>query len=511
MFSTPTTSSKRAHAASYSSPPVTSPARKKAIVEETTNITTIKTAIGVTSFKKLVEQSTIFIDKSLLIKEFVENSAEVLLITCPRRWGKSINMDMIKTFLEIEVDRDGNRYSDKDKTSNYKLFQGEINSSNLKKESLEKSLNIAEDRDFIKKYQGEYPVISIDFKNIKGTNYQEIVDKVKLAINNVFKQHEYMINVLDNISTNNELTRLQKKKAAESLTKFERLYDNDGQGATDLDIQNSLKFLSEVLHTHFGKKVYILMDEYDAPINNILHSKQFSEEDLESTLMLFRTMMDTTFKGNENLEKGLITGVFRIAKSSLFSDLNNIVEYNVLNNEFARYYGFTETDINYLFEEYKIAKVLGDEARSWYDGYRVSIDTTLKIYNPWAIVNFLSTNVIKNYWEENGNIDFIKKLFKIEAIKTKVQSLLNQEDTEVKLEDLKFSKDNFVTLKELLNKGDNYEIKNETVDLFFRYIFAAGYLTITEEQKYGSTTSIKLPNNEVKSELEKKLVSYYVY
>jgi predicted hydrocarbon binding protein len=117
-----------------------------------------KTAIGVNTFKKLVEESTIFVDKSLLIKEFVENSAEVLLVTCPRRWGKSINMDMIKTFLEIEVDSDGNKYSDKTKTHNYKIFQGKMNPSNERIESLKKPLAIAKDENFVKKYQGEHPV-----------------------------------------------------------------------------------------------------------------------------------------------------------------------------------------------------------------------------------------------------------------------------------------------------------------------------------------------------------------
>ena len=500
MFITPTTS-KRPHTKSPDrGSTLSSPGRKKVFTEP-------KTAIGVNTFKKLVEESTIFIDKSLLIREFIENPAEVLLITCPRRWGKSINMDMIETFLEIEVDQEGKKYSDKTKTRNYKLFQGTSTIQNL-----EAPLNIAQDKDFKNKYdqyQGEYPVISIDFKNAKGTSCQEVINKVKLAINKTFKQHGYMIDILDNISMNNKLTRSQKKKAVESLTKFERLYENDGQEATDIDVQNSLYFLSELLHTHFYKKAYILIDEYDTPINNILQSDQFTSKDLDSILMLLRTMMGTTFKGNKHLAKGLITGVFRLAKSSLFSDLNNIVEYNFLDNYFARYYGFTEDDIKYLFNEYRITKEDQQKAQSWYDGYRVNVDKTLKIFNPWAIVNFLSTKVIRNYWEESGNIDFIKKLFKIDAIKAKVESLLSQEDTEVQLEDLKFSKDNFITLKELLNAGDNYKIEEPTVDLFFSYIFAAGYLTISEKQKYESTVSIKLPNQEVKSELEKKLVSFY--
>ena len=154
-----------------------------------------------------------------------------------------------------------------------------------------------------------------------------------------------------------------------------------------------------------------------------------------------------------------------------------------------RVFGFTENDIGYLFDEHKILKEDREKAEDWYDGYRVAIDPTLKIYNPWAIVNFLHHKKIANYWEETGNIDFINNLFKIDAIKIKVQSLPNDEDingqnnnlTLVNLEDLKFSKDNFIMLKELLNMGDNYEIKNETVDLLFRYIFAAGYLTVTKE------------------------------
>ena len=473
-----------------------------------------KTAIGVSAFKKLVEESTVFIDKTLLIKEFIENPAEVILVTCPRRWGKTINMNMIKTFLEIEFDRDGNRYDDKKQTNNYKLFHGEINLGNVKTEKVEKPLNIAQYSNIINSYQGEYPVISIDFKNVKGTNYQEIVNRTKLAISNVFTQHKYILDSLLNSSINSQSTYSVKETATEHLHKFRRLFANDAQKATDIDIESSLKFLSELLYCHFDKKVYVLLDEYDTPINNILQSLEFSKQDLERTLMLFRTILGTTFKGNENLEKGLITGVFRIAKSSLFSDLNNIVEYNFLNNQFAKYYGFTEDDIEYLFSEYKITAEDKQKALNWYDGYRVTIDPTLKIYNPWAIVNYLSTKIIRNYWEETGNIDFIKKLFNIDQIKKNIETLLSSQDDDdsilVKLEDLKFSKDDFLLLKALIDKGDNYEIKNEIVDLFFRFIFAAGYLTIADKQMYKSKiTSIRIPNNEIKSELENKLVSYY--
>jgi hypothetical protein len=215
MFSTPTTS-RRSHTESPNSPSVTSPAKKKTYTET-------KTAIGVTTFKKLVKESTIFIDKSLLIKEFIESPAEVLLITCPRRWGKSINMDMIKTFLEIEVDKEGKRYTDKTKTDNYKLFQGTSSLGNL-----EAPFNIALDKDFKNKYdqyQGEYPVIFVDFKSVKGTNYKEIVNEVKLAISNAFKQHESLYKYLlkQEIADYNEIYKTSVTTQNKDISFLERV------------------------------------------------------------------------------------------------------------------------------------------------------------------------------------------------------------------------------------------------------------------------------------------------
>ena len=147
-----------------SSSSLPSPARKKSKMDPETIMN--KTATGVSSFEELIEKSTILIDKSLLIKDFMESPAHVLLITCPKRWGKSINIDMIKTFFEIEVDQDGKRLPDKKETRSYKLFQGQVIKNNEKTEHLDQPFNIAHDKEFIEEYQGEHPVISIDFKDV---------------------------------------------------------------------------------------------------------------------------------------------------------------------------------------------------------------------------------------------------------------------------------------------------------------------------------------------------------
>ncbi|CAF0781908.1 unnamed protein product [Brachionus calyciflorus] len=497
MISTPI-SSKRPHSDSPSST-LTSPIRKKNLRETTT-------AIGVSRFKELIQKSSIFIDKSLLIRDFLKHPAEVLSITCPRRWGKSININMIETFLEIEVDKEGKKYPDKSKTINYKLFvEGKIDLGESKTDSLASKLLIAQHVDIINKYQGEYPVISVDFSNIKGNNYQDIVNGVKTCLHEVFQQHEYLL----------ESSKLDEDYK-ELLTQFINCFKY-----RDLhieDIRRGLEYLSELLYTHFGKEVFILIDEYDTPINNILKSSQFPEQDIENTLIFFSTMMGTTFKGNKYLNKGLLTGVFRMAKSSISSGFNNVVEHNFINNPFARYYGFTKDDVEYLFDEYEILREDREKAMIWYDGYIVGLDPTLKLYNPWAIVNFLQHKKVANYWEDTINIDFFKKVFKNDDIRRKIQSLLSQTDINdqqsdhvfVNLENLKFSKENYISLRELLTKGDNYEINYECIDLFFRFIFAAGYLTLAEEEGPMSFYSrLKIPNKEIRSEFEMKLISYY--
>lgn len=478
-------------------------AKRKAKTESTT-------AIGVSEFKKLLEQSTIFIDKTLLIKDFLQSPAQVLLITCPRRWGKSINMDMIKTFLEIEVNERGEKYQDKKSTSNYQLFnQGVIASDGTNTVCLEAPLRILQHSNIMKQYQGKYPVISVDFKNVKGTDYEDILAKVKLAIRCSFKQHEYMLNVLDKILKNEQSTFLEQITAQDYLLSFEKIYNNNAQEATKLDIENSLKFLSELLHEYFKVPVYVLMDEYDTPIKNILENAEFSSEDLDKTLLLFRALMGSTFKGNKHLAKGLITGVFRISTASLFSDLNNIQEYNFINNVFAKHYGFSQDEITNLFNEYNISPELSQQAKEWYNGYRVSIDSNLLIYNPWSIVNFINSEMIKNYWEETGNINFIEKLLKVDDIKTKIQTLINKEVVLIDLNGLKFNKDDFLTLKTLINQNIYSSANTKAVNLLFSYIFAAGYLTISMIKNDPSYFYVRLPNGEVTAELSKKLKSYY--
>lgn len=433
-----------------------------------------KIVIGTQSFRKLVTESILFADKSLLIREFLELKNEVLLITSPRRWGKSMNMDMIRTFLEIQS------YNGTHPENNADLF---------------KNLKINAHKEILDKFQGKYPVISIDFKDIKDHNLSDILEKIKDKVLNLYSQHSYLSKCLN--EENNLFTFTEKEKLKRFLS----------GNITKSDIQDSLRFLSQVLSKYFDKKVFILIDEYDAPINKCFI--RMNAEDLEDVIELFRGIMGAALKNNEYLEKGLITGVFRIAKSSLFSDLNNIVEYTFLNNAFAEYYGFTQDEVDYLLDSTDISEDQKQRAKNWYNGYKVASKPDLQIYNPWAIVNFVNTGIIGNYWEESGSIDFIKELFKKDIIRNKVEDLLYHKEIDVDLQSLKFSKQDFIVLKEVLSLDDTYVIRPDACDLFFAYIFAAGYLTVNIQSHNYITTKVRLPNQEVASELGKKLLSYY--
>lgn len=488
--------------------------------------------IGSNSFEELIQKSTIFVDKTLFIKDFVESNYQVILITYPRRWGKSTNINMIKTFLEIELHKESQkRYEDKKQAPNYNLFQGKIISEDkngrlITKGKIEQALNIAKPtyKEFVENNQGEYPVILIDFKDVSGKNYKHLRRELWSKISENFLKYNYILNRLTSIIQDKDKTPKEIDDAEADLKAYNTYKDQNfipAKGAQPIEkyIHNSFKTLSRILWHHFNKtnKVYILMDEYDAPINNILQNKDFPSKDVNKSFELISGLLSTTFKANEFLERGLITGIFNTTIESVFSGLNNVGMYNFFNNKFAKYYGFTHEEVNNLFNKYKIEDNLREQAKDWYDGYRIKdkIDNNkdLEMYNTWSIVNFLSEQNIKSFWRESGSIDFIKHLFKVGSIKEKINALLlNQEIITVNLSELKFTQDKFNILKNMMHESDKFSISQEGEDLFFAYIFLAGYLTVSDcsnastDQK---SIKVKLPNREVKGEFASKLIDYY--
>jgi len=452
-----------------------------------------ETAIGVKDFRTLIEKSTVIVDKSLLIKEFLSNKAETQLITYPRRWGKSINMNMIKTFLEIEVDNTGTALTP-DKRLNQAIF-----SSGKWNYGQKFPLNIWLEQKIVTDYFGQYPVIYITLKDIRGNDYDSMELQIIEQIKELYQQHKYLLRS-DNIED-------EDKKQIEHYLSI---------SINTAMLGRSLKNLSRYLKQHFGRKTFIFIDEYDTPINHA-NLKFKNREEIEKTVELFRSIFGNALKENPYLEKSLITGILRIAKADLFSGINNFQEYGILTEEYSTHYGFTQEEVDRLLLEYKVPSDLAQDIKNWYNGYNFH---GTEVYNPWSIVKCLAAfqyrvmyskkaheqikkDILQSYWEESGNVEFISGLLKASPVKDRISSLIEGEPAYFILRP-QITIHDFNVLRTLTSGSSNSEIKQVTIDLLFSYLFLAGYLTPLPDNMH-----FRLPNNEIRQEFAKKLLVYY--
>ncbi|WP_375327138.1 AAA family ATPase [Candidatus Tisiphia endosymbiont of Nemotelus uliginosus] len=366
-----------------------------------------KMRVGTDDFKTLLLNSEVFVDKSLMIKELLEDSGDVILITRPRRWGKSLNMNMLQKFLEIEVDEDGVPLPEEQKI-NDKLFAGGIVDLGFDETKELKPLKIASIANAMKR-QGQFPVIAINFKDVKGNSYQEIENCIRKQVIKLFANHYYLRRYL---RQDIELLNNAQKEILERY--FAGTFDQE-------DLKDSLKFLSELLFIHFGQKVYILIDEYDTPINSAYIEFADKPKEFDNVLKIFRGMFGSGLKTNPYLEKGVITGILRIAKANLFSDLNNVREYSLLDEDFSKFYGFTQAEVDDLLTKVP-TKTSPEEIKDWYNGYTFGGEI---IYNPWSIMLCLaSKGKLDHYWLDSGGTGLVDKALLSDAIQEDLQELL---------------------------------------------------------------------------------------
>ena len=458
-----------------------------------------QTAIGVSAFNKLVINSNVFVDKSLLIRDFLNDAGESILVTFPRRWGKSINTSMIKTFLSIEVNENGELLQEAKRQSRKLFLGGTVDLSSGKKKEL-KALTIAECEDIVRYYQGRYPVISVNFKDTKGDSYEEVLESVKKELYKSFFEHNYLCK--------------SSKLDEEEKTLF-RIYTGaiGHKALTIYQVYQGLSTLSMLLHKHFGKNSYILMDEYDAAIN---HSYiNLSNEESKKVLALFGKIIAHTFKDNVYLEKGLITGVLRLASEDYFSTLAKFRTYNILDKRYFKHYGFTLQEVEYLLHQYDVPEHLAKDIKSWYNGYMLHGD---EIYSPWSIINcltmfreqkgtqdirLLKERILQSYWGDESNFDFLKDMYKVPRMKRNIDLLICNKPLRFHLIN-SFRSDHVMILQELINSGSKFEASEFDMDVLFSYLFYTGYLTVCGEEY-----SFKLPNNEIRTVLQNLLFEYY--
>ena len=304
--------------------------------------------VGIEDFERIVREDYYYVDKTRLIEELLINRAPVTLFTRPRRFGKTLNMSMIKYFFDV-----------KNKEENKKLFE------NLK---IYNSEYMSE--------QGKYPVIFISLKDLKGDTWEKCFENLKKTMYKIFNEYEFV---------REKLNIVEKRE-------FDKIWEmRDGEES----FKTSLLDLSNYLNKYYGEKVIILIDEYDAPIINAFDKGYYNE-----AVNFFQTFYSSALKTNSSLKYGILTGITRIIKEGIFSGLNNLKVDTILNKKYSEYFGLLESEVvemlDYFGMKYKI-----EEVKEWYNGY---IFGEREVYNPWSIVNYIDNREIKAYWANvSGN------------------------------------------------------------------------------------------------------------
>ena len=398
-----------------------------------------KLPIGLSDFKEIIEYDYYYFDKTKFIENILEDRSKVKLFTRPRRFGKTLNMSMLKYFFDV-----------KNKDENKKLFEG---------------LNISKSEYFNK--QGEFPIISISFKDYNEKNWKSGFREVKGIIERLYTKYKFLTEKMDEIE----------------IEKF-----NSVRRTLDLaDWKNSLLNLSKYLYEYYGKKVIVLIDEYDQPIINSYINGYYNE-----TIDFFKSFYGSVLKDNEYLEMSVITGILRVAKENIFSGLNNLEVHTILDSEFTEYFGIMENEVEEALKDFNLEYELED-VQKWYNGYLFG-DT--KVYNPWSIINFLKKGKLRPYWVNtsgNGLIQLYLEKLKNEIF-DEFSRLLNKENI-------------FETINDSMTFGNleaNFE-KN-----IWNLFFHSGYLTLAkkndedEEEVY-----LKIPNEEILKMFSKMFIEVY--
>ena len=395
-----------------------------------------KLPIGLSDFKELIEENYYYFDKTNFIDEVIKDGSKVKLFARPRRFGKTLNMSMLKYFFDV-----------KEAEENRKLFK------NL---YIEKTENFRE--------QGQYPVVFLSLKDLKADNWESMVNYLKVLISNLCLENRYLLKNLDSFDKALFENYINKNAKIESL-------------------KDTLKFLTRILYEKYNKKVIILIDEYDAPLVSAYHNKYY-----DNAKDFFKTFYSSVLKDNTYLQMGVMTGIIRVIKAGIFSDLNNLSTYTILSDFYPNCYGLTEEEVKKSLIDYNLEYEMGD-VKDWYDGYRFGKS---EVYNPWSILNFLHAKELRAYWVDTSGNDLINDVLKI-VRKDIIRDLKKLFDGEGLRQNLSGTSD----LSRLLSEEEIWEL-----------MLFSGYLTI-QEKIDNKNYILRLPNKEVKELFKDTFIERY--
>lgn len=316
--------------------------------------------IGISDYVR-AQSEYYYVDKTLLIKEFLDQKPLVSLFTRPRRFGKTLNMDMLRVFFEISDEDTSKYFADKAIWKCGEEYQS---------------------------HQGKYPVIFLTFKDVKFDTWESTIDKIRGLLQEEYGRHQELLN-------SDKLSQYEKEYFAKILD----------ASANEVELTSALERLSKMLATHYGKAPIIIIDEYDTPIQEG-YSKDFYDE----IISFMRNFFSGAFKDNKNLSYGFLTGILRIAQESIFSGLNNLTVNSVMDEEYDSFFGFTSNEVKEMLEYYAMTEK-ESELKEWYDGYLFGNE---EIYNPWSVINYISRGGIPQaYWVNTGNNEILEDVMRV--------------------------------------------------------------------------------------------------
>ena len=399
----------------------------------------VKLPVGISDFKDVIENNYYYFDKTKFIENILEDGSKVKLFTRPRRFGKTLNISMLKYFFNV-----------KNKYENKKLFE---------------NLEISKSEYFEK--QGNYPVISISFRNYEEENWKNGFKAIKGIVKRLYSDYKFLTEKMDEIEIEE--------------------FNSVRRGLDSVEWEASLINLSKYLYEYYGKKVVVLIDEYDQPIID-----SYVKGYYDKAISFFKSFYGLVLKDNEYLEMGVMTGILRVAKENIFSGLNNIKVHSILNKRFTEYFGVLENEVEKALKDFGLEYNLKD-VQKWYNGYLFG---NTQVYNPWSIINFLDEKRLGSYWVNTSGNSLIQLYLQ------------------------KLKEDIFDEFSKLLNKEKIFEVINESMTFgnlevdfeknIWNLFFHSGYLTLAEEyDENEEETYLKIPNEEILRMFSKMFIEVY--
>ena len=402
-----------------------------------------KLPIGIENFEEFSSEDFYYVDKTLFIKELLQNWGKVNLFTRPRRFGKTLSMSMLKSFFEIGSDPS--------------VFDG---------------LKIMQEKDLCEKYMGKFPVISISLKSVGGLSFESASAALRTVIGNEAGRFRFLRKSskldVDEKNSYNQLVSVEAK-------------GNSKYAMSDNALIDSLKTLSLLLEKHYGQKAILLIDEYDVPLD-----KAFQRGYYDEMVSLIRSLFDNALKTNASLYFAVLTGCLRISKESIFTGLNNLKVHTISDVRYDEYFGFTDADVDKMLAFYGLSSYK-DVIRDWYDGYRFG---KTDVYCPWDVINYCDELLAdpaappKNYWANTSGNDLIRRMLKNANLTTKneVEELLN---------------DGKVTKR--IKQELTYREIDDSIENVWSVLYATGYLTgMHVEQEDADMFRLWIPNGEIR-------------